>query len=392
MMRHELPAVLVWAGSRASGVVGTIVCFMNLALAQPTVPSSSRAHVAEEVWGSSPDGKPVHRYTLSNARGMTVRVISLGAIITEIRVPDRNGQFTNVVLGSDRLEPYFKGHPAAAAVIGRYANRIAGARFVLDGQEYKLAANNGRNHIHGGPNNFARAIWVGEVLAGSGSEPSVRFTYRSADLEEGFPGALTATVTYTLQEDNSLSVEYVANTDKPTVVNLTNHAYFNLAGAGDVLGHRLWLVADRYTPADEQLIPTGTTAPVRGTPLDFTTPTAIGARIDQLKPRPGGYDHNYVLGIAEAAAPRVVARVVEPVSGRVMEVLTTQPGVQLYTGNHVRDFVGTDGARFAHHGGLCLETQHFPDSPNQPQFPSTVLRPGETFRSRTLFRFSASRD
>lgn len=344
-----------------------------------------------EVWGQLPDGRPVTRYTLSNASGMVVRLINLGAIVTEIRVPDRQGRFTNVVLGADHLDPYLKGHPAAAAVIGRFANRIAGARFTLDGTEYRLAANNGTNHIHGGPNNFARALWSGEMLPPAEPEAAVRFTYRSVAGEEGYPGDLTATVTYTLTEDGTLRLEYTARTDQPTVVNLTNHAYFNLAGAGDVLDHVLWIEATAYTPADEQLIPTGQIARVAGTPLDFTTPTAIGARIQQLKPRPGGYDHNYVLGTGEAASPRLVARVTDPASGRVMEVLTTQPGVQLYTGNHLREFTGTDGAVFGPHAGLCLETQHFPDSPNKPGFPSTVLRPGTTWRSTTVFRFTVAK-
>jgi len=344
-----------------------------------------------EVWGHLPDGRPVTRYTLSNASGVVVRLINFGAIVTEIRVPDRQGRLTNVVLGADHLDPYLKGHPAAAAVIGRFANRIAGARFTLDGTEYRLAANNGTNHIHGGPNNFARALWSGEMLPPAEHEAAVRFTYLSVNGEEGYPGDLTATVTYTLTEDGTLRLEYTASTDKPTVVNLTNHAYFNLAGAGNVLDHVLWIEATTYTPADEQLIPTGQIASVAGTPLDFTTPTVVGARIQQLKPRPGGYDHNYVLCTGEAASPRLVARVTDPTSGRVMEVLTTQPGVQLYTGNHLREFTGTDGAVFGSHAGLCLETQHFPDSPNQPGFPSTVLRPGTMWRSTTAFRFTVAK-
>jgi aldose 1-epimerase len=348
--------------------------------------------VTTETWGQMPDGRPVQRFTLTNRSGMTVRLINLGAIITEIRVPDRRGHFTNVVLGSDRFDPYLNGHPAAAAVIGRFANRIAGARFTLDGTEYKLAANNGPNHIHGGPNNFSRALWMADTPAAATGESAVRFTYRSPDGEEGYPGNLTVTVTYTLTDDNTLRLDYTAETDKPTVVNLTNHAYFNLAGTGGVLDHLLWLAATEYTPTDEQLIPTGEIAPVKGTPLDFTRPTTVGARVEQLKPRLTGYDHNFVLGAVEAATPKVIARVTHATSGRVMEVATTQPGVQLYTGNHLREFVGTDGAVFGRYAGLCLETQHFPDSPNKPQFPSTVLRPGQTFRSTTTFQFKVQRN
>ena len=334
-----------------------------------------------------PDGTAVKQYTLRNSRGMVVKLISLGATITEIRAPDRAGQFTNVVLGSDHLEAYVKGHPAAASVIGRYANRIANARFTLDGVEYKLAANSGPNHIHGGNRNFSRVVWESKPLPANPRAAAIQFTYLSKDGEEGYPGNLTVTVTYTLTEDNELRLDYEAKTDKATIVNLTNHAYFNLAGAGDALGHELWLVADQYTPANDQLIPLGSVASVKGTPLDFTTPTLIGARIDQLKPRPGGYDHNYVLPQA-GKSPALCARAHEPKSGRVLEVSTTEPGVQLYTANHVRNFKSADGAVFGSHAAFCLETQHFPDSPNQPQFPSTVLRPDRAFHSTTVFKFS----
>jgi len=342
------------------------------------------------------DGTEVKLYTLVGEHGMIVRVMNYGATITEIRVPDRDENIANVVLGSDTLEPYARGHPAAAAVIGRFANRIAKARFMLDCTEYRLAANSGANHIHGGRKNFSKVVWKGEGLL-PGDRPfldvgwsAVRFRYRSPDGEEGFPGNLDVTVTYTLTDNNELHLDYEARTDKPTVVNLTNHAYFNLAGSGDVLNHELWLAADQYTPADQERIPTGEIASVKGTPLDFTTPATLGARIDQLKPNPGGYDHNYVLPKA-ARNGAVFARLYEPNTGRLMEVTTTEPGVQLYTGNHVRDFVGVGGARFGPHGGVCLETQHYPDSPNKPQFPTTILRPGQVFRSRTIYRFSTRR-
>jgi aldose 1-epimerase len=280
------------------------------------------------------------------------------------------------VLGADTLEAYLKGFGGAAAVIGRVANRIAKARFTLDGVEYKLAANSGSNHIHGGRVGFARVVWQARALPARDDAASAQFTYVSRDGEEGYPGTLTVRVTYTLTDANELRLEYEATTDKATPVNLTNHAYFNLAGFGDVLDHELWLAADRYTPADGELIPTGEIASVKGTPLDFTTSTRVGARIEQLKPRPNGYDHNYVIN-GGGQSLVLAARVTEPRSGRVMEMRTTEPGVQLYTGNHLQ------------HRGLCLETQHYPDSVNQPQFPSTILRPGQTFRSTTSFVFSA---
>jgi aldose 1-epimerase len=259
--------------------------------------------------------------------------------------------------------------------MGRYANRIANAKFTLDGIEYTLAANNGKNHLHGGPRNFSTVVWSGKCETGNHANPSVELTYLSKDGEEGYPGNLTVKVRYTLTENNELRIDYEAETDKPTVVNLTNHAYFNLAGGGGALEHELWLAADRYTVFDDELIPTGEIAPVKGTGLDFTTPTRIGARIDQFEPKPGGYDHNFVIN-RNGPGLMLAARLTEPKSGRVMEVRTTEPGVQLYSANHLK------------HAAVCLETQHFPDSPNQPKFPSTILRPGETFKSTTVFAFS----
>jgi aldose 1-epimerase len=287
-------------------------------------------------------------------------------------VPDRNEAKTNVVLGTDTLDQYLKGFGGSAAVIGRVANRISKARFSLDGVEYKLAANNGNNHLHGGKVGFARVLWTANTPTNTAS---VTLTYHSRDGEEGYPGNLTVKVTYTLTDNNEFRLDYEAVTDKPTPINLCNHAYFNLRGHGDVLGHELWLATDRYTPADDELIPTGEIASVKGTPLDFTTPTLLGARIDQLKPKPGGYDHNFVLELAKPLA--LAARLRDPESGRVMEVRTTEPGMQLYSGNHLR------------HGGVCFETQHYPDSVNQPTFPSVILRSGQTFRSTTIYAFSA---
>jgi aldose 1-epimerase len=345
------------------------------------------AAIEEQDWGRMPDGTAVKLFTLRNSNGLVAKVASYGAIITELHVPDRSGNMTNVVLGAESLEVYLKGFPAAAAVIGRFANRIANARFQLDGVEYKLAANNGPHHIHGGRRGFAQVVWSSGGLPVAAGAAAVRFTYVSKDGEEGYPGNLTVSVTYTLTAENELRLDYEAKTDKATIVNLTNHAYFNLAGSGDALDHLLWLSAERYTPADQQLIPTGEIASVKGTPLDFTTPTPIGARIEQLKPRVNGYDHNYVLDNKEKALIRF-ARVIEPGSGRIMEVSTTEPGVQLYTGNHLQNVTGVGGAKFGRHGGFCLETQHYPDSINQPNFPSVVLRPDQSFRSTTIFKFS----
>ncbi|HOX02432.1 MAG TPA: aldose epimerase family protein [Candidatus Paceibacterota bacterium] len=352
----------------------------------PTMAPMNRLETRE--FGRMPDGTSVPLFTLRNARGMIARVTSFGAILTELQVPDRNGQLANVILGADSLAAYLQGHPAAAAVIGRFANRIAGARFVIDGTEYRLAANSGPNHIHGGVKGFAKVLWQAEPLPPAQGSVAVRFTYLSRDGEEGYPGNLTATVTYTLTDDNELRLDYTARTDKPTPVNLTNHVYFNLAGAGDILDHELWLAADRYTPANDQLIPTGQIAPVQNTPLDFTRPTPIGQRIEQLKPRPGGYDHNFVLA-SHPPAPELFARLRDPKSGRILEASTTEPGVQLYTANHLNMNAGTAGARYPRHGGVCLETQHYPNSINQPEFPSPIVRPGQLRQSTTVFRFSA---
>lgn len=320
-----------------------------------------------------PDGAVVKEFTLRNGKGMVAKVISYGATLTELQAPDKNGVLTNVVLGARSLDEYTKSFSAAAATIGRFGNRIAKARFTLDGTEYKLAANNGANHLHGGPTGFAKRVWTGKALD---SGNAVQFTYFSKDGEEGYPGNLTVKVTYTLTENNELRLDYEATTDKGTPINLTNHAYFNLAGQGDILDHELWLAADHYTPVDAALIPTGEIAPVKGTPLDFTTPKKVGERIDAFKPGLAGYDHNYVINNGGKSLV-LAARLVDPKSGRVMEMRTTEPGFQLYAGNHVK------------HKGLCLETQHYPDSVNHPNFPSAILRPGNTFKSTTIYAFSS---
>jgi aldose 1-epimerase len=348
------------------------------------------ARVEEQAFGRLMGGQTVKRYTLTNRHGMSASIITYGAILTELRVPDRNGNLTNVVHGFDNLQAYVQGHPFFGATTGRVANRIANARFRLDGQEYQLAANNGKNHIHGGIRGFDKVVWEAKPIAVNQREVSVVFTYLSHDAEEGYPGDLDVRVTYTLTDNNELRIDYSASTDKATPVNITNHSYFNLAGSGDVLGHEMFIVADRYTPVDDELIPTGEIAPVKGTPLDFTKPMTIGARIEQLKPKPGGYDHNFVLN-SEGKSLALAARVHDPKGGRTLEVLTTEPGIQLYTGNFLDGRVtGLNGQRSTQHTGFCLETQHFPDSVNRPNFPSTILRPGQTYKSTTIFKFSAS--
>jgi aldose 1-epimerase len=335
-------------------------------------------------FGKLPDGTVVDCYALTSAKGMLVKVTNYGAIITELQVPDRQGQPRDIVLGFDNLDQYLKKHPYFGATVGRFANRIAKGRFTLDGKTYALATNNGPNHLHGGLKGFDKVIWKAEPLAGA----AVKFTYTSPDGEEGSPGTLAATVTMTVTDANELRLDYTATTDKPTPINLTNHSYFNLAGEGSALDHEMMIAADHYTPVDEALIPTGEIAPVKGTLMDFTTPQPIGSRFAQFHTQPVGYDHNYVLN-AGGKSLALAARVHEPGSGRVMEVHTTQPGVQFYTANFLNgSLTGKRGVVYQQHSAFCLETQHFPDSVNQPAFPSVVLRPGHTYRQTTLYKFS----
>lgn len=345
-------------------------------------------NIQVEDFGKLPSGAVIKRYTLKNRNGIIAKVMDYGAILTELWVPDRNGRSGNVVAGFDNLDQYLNGHPYFGATTGRYANRIANARFTLEGKEYKLATNNGPNALHGGLKGFDKQHWKAEPLATKAGQVSVRFTYLSKDGEEGYPGNLNTTVIYTLTDGNELIIDYSASTDKPTVVNLTNHSYFNLAGSGDILGHEVQINADRYTPVNDQLIPTGELAPVNGTPLDFRRLAIVGDRIDQLKPVPGGYDHNFVLK-REGPGLQPAAVVTDSKSGRKVEVLTTEPGMQLYTGNFLDGKLkGINGQVYNKHSALCLETQHFPDSPNQPKFPATTLLPGAEFKSSTVFRFS----
>jgi aldose 1-epimerase len=331
--------------------------------------------VEQSSFGTTQDGSEVKQITLRNSQGMSAQIITYGAIIKELQAPDRNGAFTNVVLTTDSLQKFERGFGGAAAVIGRVANRIAGAKFELDGTTYRLAANNGENMIHGGRKGFGQVVWKLDKVPAKENESSVKLTYMSKDGEEGFPGNLKTSVTYSLTDSNELRIDYLAETDEPTIANLTNHAYWNLAGQGTCLDHILWIAAESYTPTDANLIPTGEIAPVKGTPLDFTQPTRIGERIDQLKPKPNGYDHNYVLGAT--GKMKLAARLTDRASGRIMEVRTTQPGVQLYTGNHLG------------HAGVCLETQHHPDAIHHENFPSIVIRPGEPLTETTVFSFSA---
>ena len=352
-----------------------------------------KSDVKRTAFGTMPDGKAVEQFTLANAAGLELKAISYGGIITSLRVPDRTGRMDDIVLGFDSLDGYLKNDPFFGAIIGRYGNRIGKGQFTLDGKAFKLATNNGPNHLHGGNKGFDKVLWAVEPVAGSNA---IAFTRTSPDGEEGYPGNLRVRVTYTLTDANELIVEYRATTDKPTPVNLTQHSYFNLAGqaSGDILGHELMLDADRYTPVDDALIPTGELAPVAGTPFDFRKPTAIGARIDADHPQlkaGKGYDHNWVLN-RKGAGLQTAARVTEPKTGRTLEVATTEPGMQFYAGNFLDGtLTGKAGAVYKHRTGFCLETQHFPDSPNQPKFPSTTLRPGREYRTRTVFTFGVTK-
>lgn len=349
--------------------------------------------VARAPFGKMPDGTPVELFTVKNANGIELGAIAYGGIITSLRVPDRDGRLDDIVLGFDRFEDYLNDHPFFGAIIGRYGNRIAKGQFALDGQTYKLATNNGPNHLHGGNRGFDKVLWKAEPVAGRNA---IAFSRTSPDGEEGYPGNLRVQVTYTLTDKNELIVDYRATTDKPTIVNLTQHSYFNLAGqaSGDILGHQLMLNADRYTPVDDTLIPTGERALVSGTPFDFRRPTAIGARIDQKHPQLKnglGYDHNWVLN-RSGGGLQLAARVIESKTGRTMEIRTTEPGIQFYSGNFLDGKLsGKQGAKYNHRTGFCLETQHFPDSPNRPKFPPTTLRPGGEYKTTTVFTFGVTK-
>lgn len=351
--------------------------------------------VSRSPFGTLPDGRAVESFTLTNAHGLEVRVMTYGAIITHIVTPDKNGRRADVVFGFDSLAGYLAGSPYFGAVVGRYANRIAGGRFSLDGATYTLARNNGPNSLHGGVRGFDKVIWQADPFKNDSSS-GVTLRYTSADGEEGFPGTVAASVTYTLTDGNELVVAYDATTDKATPINLSQHTYWNLHGdgRGAILDHVLTLEASRFTPVDSTLIPTGAIAPVAGTPFDFRAPTVIGARIDAANEQlrfGNGYDHNWVLDQSGTGKLAHAVRLADPTSGRVLDISTSEPGIQFYTGNFLDGTIrGKGGTMYAHRGALCLETQHFPDSPNHPNFPSTILRPGQRYHSRTVIAFSAT--
>jgi aldose 1-epimerase len=396
---YTTAAVTAIRGRAARVGVAVLLAVATLGLFGVTASDAAgaRGHldVKRERFGTMPDGTVVHRYTLTNARGMEVKLITYGGAIQSLRVPDRHGRRANVTLGFSTLEGYLNpGNPYFGCITGRYANRIAEGRFTLDGVTYQLATNNPPNHLHGGNVGFDKRVWDAEVVR-TKDTVGVRFHRVSPDGEEEYPGTLDTTVTYTLNNRNALRMRYEATTDAATIVNLTNHAYWNLAGegTGDINDHKLLLKASHYTPVDPTLIPTGEIAPVAGTPLDFTRSTTIGKRIRDGHPQlviGRGYDHNWVLDRHRPGSGlELAARLKDPRSGRVLEVLTDQPGIQFYSGNFLDGTLyGTSGRAYRQGDGLALETQHFPDSPNHANFPSTVLRPGDEYDTTTVYRFS----
>ena len=369
------------------------VMLVTLQLARGGAEKDSVAgRVAKASFGVTSDGDPVDLFTLTNANGVQVRAITYGGIVVSLRVPDREGRLDDVVMGHDSLSGYETASPYFGAIVGRYGNRIAGGRFALDGETYHLATNGGPNHIHGGVRGFDKVVWRSKPFE-SDDGVGVTLSHVSPDGDEGYPGSLAVRVTYTLTDRDELIVDYFATTDRATPINLTQHSYFNLAGdgTGDVLGHELTINASHYTPVDTTMIPTGAIAPVAGTLLDFTTATPIGSRIegnDEQLRIGSGYDHNFVIDRGGDSLVHA-ARVTEPTTGRVMDVYTTEPGLQFYSGNFLDGITGKSGSVYHDRYGFCLETQHFPDSPNKPGFPSTILRPGEEYRSRTVFAFGS---
>lgn len=356
-----------------------------------TRPARARLGIERRPYGEV-EGNAVDLYTLTNANGLEMRVTNYGGIVVSCMVPDRAGHTEDIVLGYNQLEGYVKNNPYFGCIVGRYGNRIAQAKFTLEGQEYTLAQNDGENNLHGGIKAFDKVVWDARARMGD-ERVGVAFQYRSQDGEEGFPGNLDVTVTYTLTNDDAFRIDYFATTDKTTVVNLTNHSHWNLAGegSGDILGHELMLNADHFTPVDEGLIPTGIET-IEGTPFDFRIPTAIGARIDNDDEQLNfgkGYDQNWVLNKEQEGAMTLAATVYEPQTGRFMEVFTTEPGIQFYTGNFLDGTViGKSGKAYESRNAFCLETQHYPDSPNNPDFPSVVLKPGEEYKTATIYKFS----
>ncbi len=348
-------------------------------------------NIQKTTFGHLPNGQEVSLFTLKNAAGMTAKISEYGGILVALTAPDRDGDFADVVLGCDSLENYVKGTPYFGAIVGRYANRIAGGSFTLDGETYTLAKNNGQNSLHGGLVGFDKKVWVATTL--DREEPALKLSYLSVDGEEGYPGNLSIEVTYSLQANNALRIDYRVVTDKVTVLNLTNHSYFNLGEESDVLNHEVTIFADKFLPVDANIIPTGELKSVIGTPFDFTESHTIGERIDDVSDEQiklgSGYDHCYVLTETDSDL-KLAARIYEPQSGRLMHVFTTEPAMQLYTANHLKgNILGKNGAAYGRRSAFCVETQHFPDSPNQAHFPTTVLRPDEVFESTTIYQFSA---
>ena len=369
----------------------TMLAFGMLVLPAAGIRSGLEAQVKKQAYGKTAEGAPVDLYTLTNQKGMETSITNYGGIVVTLKVPDRNGKPGDVVLGFDSLDGYLKPNPFFGALVGRYGNRIGHGTFTLNGVAYKLAQNNGENHLHGGVRGFNRVVWNAKEVTGKAG-PGLVLSYLSKDGEEGYPGNLAVQVVYTLTDNNELRIDYSASTDKDTIVNLTNHTYFNLAGEGDILNHQLRLFAERFTPVDAGLIPTGELRAVKGTPFDFTKPTAIGARINQADEQVKigkGYDHNFVLASGGGKLAQA-AEAYEPKTGRVLEVWTTEPGLQFYSGNFLDGSqIGKGGKAYQLRSGLCLESQHYPDSPNKPGFPSTVLRKGSKYQSSTVYKFSA---
>jgi|SRR5579859_1569071 len=377
-------------GMLRTAISGAIL--MTLAASGATAkPGSTK----KSSFGKTPDGEAVDLYTLTNKNGAEVEITNYGGSVVSLKVADRDGKLGDVVLGFDSVDGYVNNTSYIGALIGRYGNRIGHAQFKLDGKTYTLAKNNGENTLHGGTKGFNKALWTAKEIPAKDGQ-ALELTYLSKDGEEGFPGNLHVRVVYTLTDSNALRIEYSATTDKDTVVNLTNHSYFNLAGpgSGDILGHVLTVNSDKFTPVDSGLIPTGELRNVGGTPFDFRKPTAMGARInsddEQIK-LGGGYDHNFVLNRKAGDPISLAARVEEPKTGRVMEVWTTEPGVQFYTGNFLDGSLRGKGVSYIKRSAFCLETQHFPDSPNKPEFPSTELKPGQRYHTTTIYKFSAGK-
>jgi aldose 1-epimerase len=376
-------------GRPRAGITAILVLLI-LTIGIPCLRAEAKSKMQKQAYGKTEDGQPVDLYTLTNKNGMEAVITNYGGTLISLKVPDRNGRLDNVVLGYEKLSDYENGSSFFGGTIGRYGNRIAHGKFMLDGVTYTLAKNNGENHLHGGVKGFNKRVWTAKDVSGSAGQ-ALELTYLSKDGEEGYPGNLSVKVVYSLTNQNELKIDYSASTDKDSVVNLTNHSYFNLAGQGngDILDHQLMIRADRFNPVDGTLIPTGELPSVKGTPFDFTQATAIGARINQDDEQlkfGKGYDHNWVLNGGKGT----VAQLYDPKSGRLLEISTTEPGIQFYSGNFLDGTIhGTAGKVYNLRSGLCLETQHFPDSPNHRNFPSTVLKPGQRYRSTTVYKFSA---